>query len=127
MGEEIATIRDPNSIYKIIHTHVRQLLGNENFLVALYKAETSSISVPYMYEQGLEGGEVTSIDTFPLGEGLTSILIRTKQPLMIVEDTEKKAAALGAKIAGKPARSWLGTPMIVSDEVIGALIVHQST
>ena len=43
---------------------------------------------------------------------------------MIVEDTEKKAAALGAKIAGKPARSWLGTPMIVSDEVIGALIVQ---
>jgi len=43
---------------------------------------------------------------------------------MLVEDTEKRAIALGAKIAGKPAKSWLGTPMVVADEVIGAIVVQ---
>lgn len=124
VGKEISTIRDLNTIYSSLHARIRQLMGDVNFLVALYTASTSSISVPYMYEKGFEGGDITSIDTFPLGEGLTSILIRTKEPLMLVEDTENRAAALGAKIAGKPAKSWLGTPLIVSDEAIGVLIVQ---
>ncbi|MGB8214727.1 MAG: GAF domain-containing protein [Anaerolineales bacterium] len=124
VSEEISTIRDLNTIYTTLHSHIRLLLGNVNFLVAIYNPNTSSISVPYMYEKGFEGGDITSIDTFPLGEGLTSILIRTKQPLMLVEDAERRAAALGAKIVGKSAKSWLGTPLIVSDEVIGALIVQ---
>jgi GAF domain-containing protein len=126
VGHEISVIHDPDAIYSIIHTHVRQLLGNVNFLVAIYNSNTSSISIPYMFERGLEGSETKSIETFPLGEGLTSILIHTKEPLMIVEDTEKRAAALGAKITGQPAKSWLGTPLIVSGEAIGALIVQDT-
>ncbi len=124
IGKEISSIRDLNTIYTTLHSRIRLLMGDVNFLVAIYTANTSSISIPYMYEKGFEGGDVTSIDTFPLGEGLTSILIRTKQPLLLVEDTENRAAALGAKIAGKPAKSWLGTPLIVADEAIGALIVQ---
>ena len=55
--------------------------------MALYQKETASIVIPYMYE----GGKVNSVEAFPLGEGLTSILIHTQQPLMLVEDTEKQA------------------------------------
>jgi GAF domain-containing protein len=55
---------------------------------------------------------------------LTSILIRTGEPLMLVEDTEKRAAAMGAKIAGKPALSWMGVPLMARGEAIGALIVQ---
>lgn len=124
VGEKISTIRDLNTIFNTLHSNIRLLLGDVNFLVAIYDARTSSIAVPYMYEKGFEGGDVSSIDTFPLGEGLTSILIRTKRPLMIVEDAERRAEALGAKIVGKSAKSWLGTPLIVSDEVVGALIVQ---
>ena len=59
-----------------------------------------------------------------LGEGLSSILIRTLQPLLLVEDTERQAEKLGAKIYGKPAKSWMGAPMVVQGEPIGALIVQ---
>jgi GAF domain-containing protein len=124
IGQEISTIRELNALYTTLHSYIRSLLGNVNFLVAIFNSATSSISIPYMYESGLEGGDVTSIDTFPLGEGLTSILIRTMQPLMLVEDTEKRAVALGAKIVGLPAKSWLGVPMIVSGNAVGALIVQ---
>lgn len=126
ISQEISSIRDLSVLYRTLHTHIRQTLGNINFLIALYDEGTNSISVPYMFERGLEGGDVTSIETFPLGEGLTSILIRTKQPLMLVEDTERRAAALGAKVVGKSAKSWLGTPLIVSGEVIGAVIVQDA-
>ncbi len=124
IGKEISTLDNLNSIYVMIHSRIRQLMGDVNFLVAIYNEDTSSISIPYLFEKGLEGNEITSLDTFPLGEGLTTILIRTKQSLMIVEDAENRTTALGAKIVGKSAKSWLGTPLIVSNNAIGALIVQ---
>jgi GAF domain-containing protein len=124
VSQEIATIRDLSSLYRTLHTHVRQAVGDVNFLVAIYAAKTNSIAVPYMYERGPAGGEVSSIETYPLGEGLTSILVRTKQPLMLVEDLEQKAVALGARVAGKSAKSWLGAPLMVAGEVIGAIVAQ---
>ena len=57
-----------------------------------------------------ESGSYLKSETFPLGEGLTSILINTRQPLMLIENTEAKAMELGAKVLGKPAKSWLEFP-----------------
>jgi len=41
-----------------------------------------------------------------------------------VEDTLKRATAMGAKIAGKPAQSWMGVPLLAQGESIGAIIVQ---
>ena len=125
LSQEITSIRDLPTLYSTLHTHISQTLGKVNFLVALYNSNTNSISVPYLYEKGTGNDDaINKIEPFPVGEGLTSILIRTKQPLMLVEDAEKRAIALGAKITGKPPKSWLGTPMVVADEVIGAIVVQ---
>jgi GAF domain-containing protein len=43
---------------------------------------------------------------------------------MIVEDAERRAGELGAKTLGQLAKSWLGVPLIVGGDVIGALIVQ---
>jgi GAF domain-containing protein len=89
-------------------------------VVALYDAAHEAISIPYAFQEG----EVEQIDSFPLGEGLTSVLIRTRQPLLLAEDAERQAMRLGAKTVGRPARSWMGAPMMVQDAPIGALILQ---
>ncbi len=121
----LASVTDLETLFSVLHEHVRKNMGDITFIVALYEADTNSINIPYMYENA-PGSEKTEIESFPLGEGLTSILVRTKQPLMLVEDAERRAAALGAKVSGKPAKSWLGTPLIVSNDVIGAIIVQDT-
>jgi GAF domain-containing protein len=126
-SQEISSLRDLPAIYNSLHEHIRHAMGDVNFLIALYDVGTNSISIPYMLEKNIDGSEVTQqIETFPLGEGLTSILIRTKQPLMIVEDTVNRAAALGAKVVGNTAKSWLGVPLLTSGDVIGAIIVQDT-
>ena len=44
--------------------------------------------------------------------------------MLLVEDTERQAEELGAKIHGKPSKSWMGAPMAMQGEPIGALIVQ---
>lgn len=124
-SQALSAATDLESLFAVLHDHVQKNMGAVSFLIALYEADTNSINIPYMYEN-IGSGERVAIESFPLGEGLTSILIRTKQPLMIVEDTERRATALGAKIAGKPAKSWLGTPLIVANDVIGAIVVQDT-
>jgi GAF domain-containing protein len=120
LGSQASSATDLNTFYSLIHEQVHSVIGDHGFLIAVYDEKTNSIRIPYLFEDGT----FSSIDTFPLGEGLTSILLRTGEPLMLVEDTEKRAAAMGAKITGRPALSWLGVPLIARGEAIGAMIVQ---
>lgn len=115
-----ASVKDMQSFFVAIHEQVRTVVGDFEFLIALYDAKTNAISIPYLFESG----KFSSMDTFPLGEGLTSILIRTHESLLLVEDTMRRATAMGAKISGKPAQSWLGVPLMAQGEAIGAIIVQ---
>ncbi len=120
LAASTTSVEDLRSFYQLIHDQVRSVIGNYGFVIALYDQRTNSINIPYLYEDN----SFSSIDSFPLGEGLTSILIRTREPLMLVEDTERRAVAMGAKIAGKPAMSWLGVPLLARGEAIGAIIIQ---
>jgi GAF domain-containing protein/HAMP domain-containing protein len=120
LSQTVSASSNLESFYSALHEQVKRLIGDYSFTVALYDAKTDTISIPFSYEDG----RVSAIESFPLGQGLTSILIRTKKPLMLVEDTEKKALELGAKIVGHPARSWMGTPLLIQNRPIGALIIQ---
>ncbi len=108
------------ALYKIINDEIKKAIGEVNFMIALYDAEKNLIEIPYAFEKD----DYRQFDPFPLDEGLTSILIRTRQPLMIVDDTANKARELGVIIAGDQAKSWLGVPLMVAGNVIGAIIVQ---
>ena len=120
LASSAASIDNLQAFYSAIHNHIRNVIGDHGFVIALYEQSTNSINIPYLYEDG----KFSTIEAFPLGEGLTSILIRTREPLMLVEDTMNRATAMGAKIAGKPAQSWMGVPLVAQGEPIGAIIVQ---
>lgn len=120
ISEAISGQTDLYSIYQAVHDAVDKSMGKVNFLIAIYDDENKMIHVPYMFE----GSKIITIDPFPLGEGLTSILINTRQPLMLGEDIEAQMKVLGAKIIGLPAKSWLGAPLITGGEVVGAIVVQ---
>ena len=120
LASNAASVSDLQSFYSTIYENVRNVIGEYGFVIALYDQKTNSISIPYLFEEG----KLSTIESFPLGEGLTSILIRTREPLMLVDDTMNRALAMGAKVAGKPARSWLGVPLLAQGDAIGALILQ---
>ncbi len=120
VSQAVSIETDLKSLYRSVHNEVNQIMGDVSFIIALYEKETDLISIPYMYEEH----SVKSVDPFPLGKGLTSIIIRTRQPLMIVEDTENRTRELGALVLGAPAKSWMGVPLLIGGEPIGAMIVQ---
>ena len=58
-----------------------------------------------------------------LGQGLTSIVIQTRQPLVI--GTAAESDAHGAITAGDyPTESWLGVPILAGDRVLGVMALE---
>ncbi|MEA3349322.1 MAG: GAF domain-containing protein, partial [Chloroflexota bacterium] len=100
---------------------INQMMGEVNFFIALHRPESDTIEIPYIED----GTQNASIAPFPLGKGLTSIVIRSNQPLMLIEDTANRSRALGAIVTESgAAKSWLGVPLMIKDETIGALVVQ---
>jgi GAF domain-containing protein/HAMP domain-containing protein len=120
--DSISTFSDLSSFFKALHEKVKHSIGNFSFTIALYDENSDTISIPYSFEND----QFLTIEPFPLGEGLASVLIRSQQPLFLVENTERRAAELGAKIQGKPAKSWMGAPMLVQNKPVGVLILQDT-
>lgn len=120
ISQVIATSGNLANVFSVLHERVKRSIGDYSFTVALFDENTQSIRIPYLYENN----KVSAVETFPIGEGLTSILLRTKRPLMLNKDVEKQAEALGAKTIGEPAKSWLGIPLIVNEKAVGSIILQ---
>lgn len=150
ISKSIALETDASRLYRTIHQQLRELLGDVDFVLAEVvsrepvpgrqpgseprvseeragdgrardgRAREPMIEIPYAYENG----QALSLPPMPLGDGLTSIIIRTRQPLMLTGNVMEQASRMGAKVVGKPAKSWMGVPLQVANEVIGAIIVQ---
>jgi GAF domain-containing protein len=126
ISQLISTRTTPNEIYRRTHEEIIRLIGKLDFIVAIYDSVSGMIQIPYMVEIDPDGSgaQSLSIPPFPLGQGLTSLLLKSRQPLMLNFDAENQARQLGALVIGKSAKSWLGVPLLFAGEPVGAIIIQ---
>jgi GAF domain-containing protein len=95
-------------------------------LICLYDRQTGLMHFPYFDEEGQ--GRIT-MEPKPLGEGLSSILIESRQPLLL--GTSEECVEAGAILVyhsedsdEKDTESFLGVPILAGDQVTGAVAVQ---
>jgi GAF domain-containing protein len=109
-----------DSLYRIVDSQLGRVLGDADLMIALFDAAGDTITIPFLSK----GGEISKLEATPVGEGLISIVIRSRQPLLLAEDVERAAAVLGAKTVGRLPRSWLGVPMLLGEEILGVMVAQ---
>jgi GAF domain-containing protein len=129
VGEAMAKTLDVKTVTRIVGDKVRDIFRTDGVSILLLDAQAGMIHTLYEYDSG-EGGYIDFIEPFPLGQGLTTRVIRSRQPLLI--GTSQEQVALGAYMApellekgigGVPAESMMFVPIIVGEKVIGVTSV----
>ncbi len=121
LSQAISVETDLDALFSVIHKQVSQVMGDVGFHIALYDSTNQLVQIPYAYQ----GNEKISYPAFSLGNNLISMIIRNRQPTMITRDLANRALEMGVEtITGNIAKSWLGAPLIVAGETIGAIVVQ---
>ena len=110
---------DFDALVALVGEQIRQTFRADIVYVALLDREAKMINFPYAYGDDLS--------PLKLGEGLTSRIIRTGEPLLINEDVTGSYEQLGLEEVGLRAASYLGVPIAVGDEAIGVISVQSTT
>lgn len=121
VSKAISVETNLQNLFLLLHDQVKSLIGSDvSFAVTIYNPVQNKIEIPFMTEDG----QIVNFPSFPLGEGLTSVVIRSQKPLLL--HNQHQAVALGAKIIGKSAHSWMGVPLIIGSNVIGTMMVQDT-
>ncbi len=121
IGRAISRALDTSALCEMIYHQVSKLLDTPNFHIALYDPESELVHVQFLVEHG----QLQPSITLKLGQGLTSHLVRSGEPLLLTHGSDEFLAEHGLSVEGEPARSWLGVPMIAEGRVIGAMAVQR--
>jgi class 3 adenylate cyclase len=119
VGQALSAQLDLDTLLELVGDKMRETFKADIVYVAMLDVGRRLIEFPYHVE-----GEVRETPPpLKLGEGLTSRILQTREPLLLNSDAQRPS--LGP-VVGTPARSFLGVPILVGEEAIGAIAV-QST
>jgi len=118
LGQALTSTIDLDELIHTVGEKMRVTFAADIAYIALLDQAAGLIRFPYMHGEQL--------DQQAMGEGLTGKIIESGQPLLLNEDVDAAADALGAEQLGEQAASYLGVPIRVGERAIGVLSV-QST
>ncbi len=105
-----------------IHRQVGRVMDATNFYVALYDEEKAELDFAYFVEDGqIDSGR--SRRPAATG-GLTPYIVQNRKPLFLPVYSEELLAELGIAARGRPAKSYLGVPMVAGEQIVGAIAVQ---
>jgi PAS domain S-box-containing protein len=117
VGQALATQLDLAGLIELVGDRIRETFDADIAYIALHDTTEGLIEFPYHWELGRRVAE----PPLTFGEGLTSQIIESGQPLLIntLEQSDRP-------FVGTPSKSYLGVPIWAGDEAIGVISV-QST
>ena len=108
-----------DALVQLVGDKIRETFKADMAYVAFLDEDEGMINFPYGYG-----------DDFPplqFGEGFTSQILRTGEPLLVNEDVSGTFENLGIQEIGKATASYLGVPVTVGRRVVGVMSAQSST
>ena len=129
ISNAVNTTSNLNEFYETIHAALGRIIDVTNFYIALYNRETDTVTFPFNTDYlDYRDLQIEEIPHASASKSLTSEVIRTGRPLLITADEHAKCVEQGeSEIVGAPSKIWLGVPLIINHEVIGAMVTQHYT
>lgn len=125
VSESMSRALDVIAITRNVGNKIHEVFNAEIVDILLYNAATNIVRLVYSFSDNLS---YENEPPWELGEGLTSKIIITKQPLLLntVHEIEENGAAayITAPEDQEDIKSYMGVPIMVGDQVLGVVDVQ---
>jgi signal transduction histidine kinase/CheY-like chemotaxis protein/HAMP domain-containing protein len=119
VGEAMAKTLNVKTVTRIVGDKVRDIFGAEYTEILLREPNSDLIHVPYTFAKGYQ-----DVEPFAMGEGLTSKVILSREPLVIGSiDRQIELGALMPTEQDKT-ESYMGVPIIAGETTLGVVSVQ---
>lgn len=119
ISNAVTLTKDLNELFHVIREELGKVFDTTNFFIALYNKKNDTLSLPYFID------EKDSFNEFPAKKTLTGYMIRNDRPLLMRNEQIEKLVRSGEiEDVGTPSKIWLGVPLKIQEEIIGALVVQ---
>ncbi|MCA1554598.1 MAG: GAF domain-containing protein, partial [Chloroflexi bacterium] len=121
----LASKLDMQAIYDLVGDKIRETFQVQDVFIGHYDPQSGTINFPF----AVTAGERDTLLPIPMGVGLSSYVVRSRQPLLINRDMATRGAELGVVLdrdRHRHIKSWVGIPIIKGDEAIGIISLHDT-
>jgi GAF domain-containing protein/DNA-binding response OmpR family regulator/tetratricopeptide (TPR) repeat protein len=125
VSESMTRTLDVREVTRNVGNKVQEIFNAEIVDILLYNPATNIVQLTFSYSDNEYYEEEPP---WELGEGLTSKIIITKQPLLLssAEEIDENGAAayITAPVDEEEIKSYMGVPIMVGDRVLGVVDVQ---
>ncbi len=122
----LASKLDIQAIYDLVGDQIQRIFNVAEVEISSYDSSSQIISFPYWSSKQ---GKIIA-EPLPLGQGLNSIIIETRRPLVLgtAEAILARGAVMPAIVPAQDRmrKSFIGVPILAGDKVIGAISLHDA-
>ena len=124
ISNAINATHDLDELYLTIHEALKPIINVERFAILLSDKQMDRITVSFSTEVvGIEFPKV--VENASKSTSLAAEVIRLGKPIIFdKEGMLQFARSRGGEVLGTPTESWLGVPLSVKGEIIGAMLTE---
>jgi PAS domain S-box-containing protein len=116
VGQALSSQLELDGLIELVGERVRETFDADIAYVALRDEAADEIQFAYYYESGERRAE----PPLAFGEGLTSEILRSREPIL----QNRREQVEDQETVGTPSLSYLGVPILVGNTAIGAISVQ---
>ncbi len=129
ISHAINSTQNLEELYASIHVSLGRLIDTTNFFIALYDKEVDQITFVYYTDVAEEVGKNIELieNASKATSSYTARVVFSGKPLLLTAEQIKKDYEAEKTPIGPIAKNWLGVPLCIKKEVIGAVAVQSYT
>jgi signal transduction histidine kinase len=123
IGSAVASRLEVGKLCEVVGQNLVDMFKAGVVYVAVWEEEEGVVRMPFYSHDG----QRVEVSPFPYGEGLTSYVLRSREPLCIGSDLARRSEELGGhRLPGREPLSWLGVPIFSGNRALGVLCVQSN-
>ncbi len=117
---------DQTTLCTKLHSIIGDLLPVKNFYVAEHDPDAAFFRMVYYVDETWQGGSRAN-ELLPYGDGLTSLVLRTGEALLLDQQQTAeliRSGRLQRVLGNQNYVHWLGVPLIMEEQTIGVIVTQ---